>query len=124
MDSAKVVEIAKACHEANKKYCESIGDFSQLPWDEAPEWQRASAIRGVEFRIANLDAGPEEQHSSWVAEKISAGWVYGEDKNEAMKTHPCIKDYFSLPIEQRKKDEIFVETVKSFIEGEEPGNIN
>lgn len=41
--------IARVCHEANRGYCISMGDKSQLPWDEAPAWQRGSAVQGVKF---------------------------------------------------------------------------
>ena len=39
----KVSDIAKVAHEVNAAYCASQDDFSQKPWDEAPEWQRTSA---------------------------------------------------------------------------------
>lgn len=44
-------QIAQIVHEANRAYCATIGDFSQAKWDEAPDWQKASAIDGV---AANL----------------------------------------------------------------------
>ena len=34
--------IARICHEANREYCESIGDLSQQPWGCSEEWQRQS----------------------------------------------------------------------------------
>ena len=37
--------IAKACHEANKVYCESIGDDTQPSWENAPEWQKESVAK-------------------------------------------------------------------------------
>jgi hypothetical protein len=48
-----VLEIAKVCHEANKAWCEANNDYSQKSWDEAEHWQRDSAIKGVEFALAN-----------------------------------------------------------------------
>jgi len=41
--------IAVVCHEANRAYCSRIGDDSQPPWCDAPEWQKMSAITGVTF---------------------------------------------------------------------------
>ncbi len=32
--------IAKVCHEANRAYCQTIGDNSQLAWEQAEEWQQ------------------------------------------------------------------------------------
>ena len=45
--------IAKVAHTVNKAYCETLGDYSQPSWDEAPEWQKASALQGVEFHLNN-----------------------------------------------------------------------
>lgn len=102
-----VIAIAKVCHAANKAYCEAFGDFSQRSWEDAPDWQRQSAIKGVEFKIANPNAGDDAQHNSWLQEKVDAGWVYGEVKDAEKKTHPCIVPFKWLPLEQQKKDKLF-----------------
>jgi hypothetical protein len=99
--------IAKACHEANKAFCESVGDYSQKPWDIADEWQRQSAITGVQFRIDNPTATEDAQHNSWMEEKVKDGWVYGEVKDAEKKTHPCIVPFNHLPEFQQKKDTLF-----------------
>lgn len=111
------VQIAKVCHEANRAYCESIGDTSQLKWEDAPEWQRESAIKGVEFAIANPDAPPSASHESWLAEKQATGWKYGPVKDPDKKEHPCFVSYDELPAEQRAKDHLFqavVQALKDF----------
>ena len=41
-------DIAKVAHEINLAYCESIGDNSQPTWELAPDWQKSSAINGVQ----------------------------------------------------------------------------
>ena len=99
--------IAKVCHEANKAYCESIGDYSQKSWDEAEEWQRESAVKGVLYRLNNPEAPKSAQHDAWMNDKINSGWIYGEVKDAEKKTHPCIVPYNDLPIEQQKKDALF-----------------
>ena len=95
------------CHMANKAWCETNGDTSQKSWDEAEQWQRDSAIAGVEFRIANPRAREDAQHNAWMADKIKDGWVYGETKDAVAKTHPCIVPFDKLPEFQQKKDRIF-----------------
>ena len=102
-------KIAKLCHNVNRAYCKSIGDDSQPPWDEAPEWQRESAIKGVRFALENPNVGPEHQHDAWFSDKVADGWVYGPVKDaEALpKTHPCLVPYDQLPTEQKAKDAIF-----------------
>ena len=107
--------IAILCHEANRAYCKSIGDNSQVSWSEAPEWQKKSAINGVRFHLSNPDAKASASHDSWMHEKILAGWVYGVEKNEMNLTHPCILPYVDLPIEQQIKDHIFRSIVHGMI---------
>ena len=99
--------IAEVCHEANKKWCEANGDDSQKHWNEAEQWQKDSAIKGVEFRLNNPDAAVDAQHNAWMQYKIEAGWVYGETKNADAKTHPCIMPFEQLPLFQQKKDALF-----------------
>jgi hypothetical protein len=57
-------QIAKIAHEINLAYCAALGDTSQPPWEEAPEWQKASALAGVEMHLANPLATPEQSHES------------------------------------------------------------
>ena len=112
MTEKQIVSIAKKCHEANREYCESIGDKSQPTWKKAPKWQKDSAINGIKFHIENPDAGPSASHESWLKEKIEDGWEYGEVKNPEKKLHPCIVTYDELPEDQKKKDQIFIDTFK------------
>jgi len=107
---------AIASHEANRAYCAALGDNSQPPWAEAPEWQRASALNGVRFHDANPNATPEASHESWYAEKEAAGWRYGVAKDPHAKTHPCMLPYHELPVEQRAKDYIFRAVVRAVLE--------
>jgi hypothetical protein len=99
--------IAKVCHDANKSFCEAIGDNSQKLWEEAEQWQKDSAIKGVEFRRQNPDAPHSAQHDAWIDDKLKDGWVYGDVKDAENKTHPCIVPYDKLPLMQQKKDALF-----------------
>jgi len=99
--------IAAIAHEANRAYCQSLGDDSQPVWAEAPEWQQQSALVGVEMHLANPEATPEQSHESWLAQKVAEGWVYGEAKDPENKVHPCCVPYEELPAEQKAKDYIF-----------------
>jgi hypothetical protein len=110
---ATIELIAKVAHNVNKAYCESIGDMSQPTWENAPDWQKTSAINGVQFHLEN-DRTPEESHESWLKQKLEEGWVYGKEKNPELKTHPCIKRYKELPKVQRSKDSLFKSVVDSF----------
>lgn len=103
----KIHDIAIICHQANKAWCEAQDDYSQKDWHEAEDWQRTSAIKGVEFALKNPDAPDSAQHDAWMQDKISQGWVYGEVKDAIAKTHPCITNFQNLPEFQQKKDKLF-----------------
>lgn len=99
-------EIAEVCHEANRAYCQALGDYSQPSWEDAPKWQQDSALMGVKLHFEN-DVTPEQSHDSWMTQKITEGWVYGPVKDAELKQHPCMKPYSELPLEQKAKDYIF-----------------
>jgi hypothetical protein len=113
VSKARIKAIARVCHKANKAWCELQGDNSQKSWDEAESWQKESAIKGVEFRINNPDAGVDVQHIAWMQEKINDGCVYGVVKDAEKKTHPCIVPFESLPWSQQMKDRLFCAIVDS-----------
>ncbi len=100
-------EIARVAHEVNRAYCQALGDNSQPTWEDAPQWQRDSAINGVRFHVANPAAGPDHSHNAWLEEKRAAGWKYGPTKNPEAKEHPCFVAYEDLPTEQKAKDYLF-----------------
>jgi hypothetical protein len=109
-----IEDVAEACHDINRAYCQAIGDDSQPSWDDAPEWQKSSAISGVKFHLENPDASPSASHESWLAQKKAEGWKYGAVKNADLKEHPCFVHYSDLPKEQKAKDYLFKQTVHSF----------
>jgi hypothetical protein len=109
----KTFAIAQVCHQANKAWCELNGDNSQKDWDEAEPWQRQSAIKGVVFAIDTPDAPESAQHQAWLTDKISDGWIYGEEKDSVKKTHPCLVPFEELPLYQQKKDVLFRAIVKA-----------
>ena len=120
LKNINVPQIAMVCHEANRRYCRSIGDDSQPAWEDAPDWQRQSAIDGVVFHLDSLTRGvdppPSASHECWLDAKEAEGWKYGPVKDVEKKEHPCFVPYSELPFEQRVKDYIFSGIVKSFYE--------
>lgn len=115
---AQVEWVAEVCHQVNKAYCEALGDLTQVEWRLAPQWQKDSAVKGVELHFDNPDSTPADSHKSWMAEKEAAGWVYGEVKDPDAKppTHPCLVPFEKLPKEQQAKDFIFRAVVKALAE--------
>lgn len=108
---SKIEFCAMLAHEANRVYCISLGDTSQLHWEDAPEWQRQSAREGVQGVLAGNS--PEQSHEAWKAAKMRDGWLWGITKDPERKYHPCIVPYQALPESQKRKDQIFVQVVIS-----------
>lgn len=108
---------ARVGHEANRAYCKSLGDESQVPWDEAQEWQKQSAYAGASNVLANPLMTPRESHDLWMEFKEKDGWAFGEVKDEQAKTHPCMVPYDDLPLEIRFKDELFTAVVHAVLQG-------
>lgn len=111
-----MTDIARVCHQVNKAYCEALGDMSQKDWEASPDWQRQSAIDGVNFHLTNPKAGPEASHENWMDLKDKEGWVYGPVKDEKKKEHPCMVPFNELPTEQKAKDHIFRAIVHCYLE--------
>lgn len=110
-DTLNVLDVAKICHETNRAYCESLGDFSQAPWADAPAWQKESAVNGVIYHLDTPTAGPESSHESWLQMKEANGWKYGPVKDAEKKEHPCFVPFDDLPQSQQMKDYLFTTIV-------------
>jgi len=114
MNKAEMIErAARLAHEANRQYCRMIGDDTQIAWEVAPEWQKASARVGVEAILDHPGMTPEQSHGNWYDYKKADGWVWGEVKNVERKEHPCMVPYSQLPITQRFKDYLFQSVVRA-----------
>ena len=111
----KLLDIARVCHEANAALCLSQGDTSQPSWEDAPDWQKESAVAGVRFHLENPGAPASSSHESWLAHKEADGWKYGKEKNPDKKEHPCMVPFDELPVEQQSKDFIFRQLVHSLV---------
>ena len=43
-------------------------------------------------------------HEVWAESRIEQGWSYGEERNDALKTHPCLIPYEELPEVEKAYD--------------------
>ena len=43
-------------------------------------------------------------HEVWAETRIRQGWTYGEQRNDELKTHPCLVPYEELPEDERDYD--------------------
>lgn len=105
--------IARVCHEANRVLQMADGEEDlSYNWHLASDEQKNSSIEGVKTALEGASA--IALHDAWCQRKLADGWVYGETKDEGMKTHPCLVPYLRLPESQRIKDHMFRAIVKAF----------
>ena len=55
-------------------------------------------------------------HENWAVGRISQGWQYGPERNDADKKHPCLVPYEILPESEKEYDRRIVrELLKTLI---------
>jgi len=48
----------------------------------------------------------ENVHDMWAQGRINDGWKYGEERDDAAKTHPCLVPYSQLPDSEKEYDRV------------------
>lgn len=46
----------------------------------------------------------ENTHDVWAQSRISQGWKFGEQRDDAQKLHPCLIPYDELPDSEKQYD--------------------
>ena len=46
----------------------------------------------------------ENVHEVWAESRMSQGWTYGKERNDALKQHPCLVPYKDLPEVEKAYD--------------------
>lgn len=46
----------------------------------------------------------ENVHEMWALGRVNDGWRYGEKRDDAAKTHPCLVPYSQLPNSEKEYD--------------------
>ncbi len=120
--SKQIEQVAKVCHETLRAFCQTIGDDSLPPWEDATEWQQESSRDTVRFYFEQFAAGiepsPSATHERWMKQKKADGWKHGESKNDKTKEHPSFVAYEDLPLDEKRKDYLFAAICKAFCASE------
>jgi hypothetical protein len=109
-----VKDLAQIVHEVNRAFCESIGDNSQKPWSEAPEYNHHSAMAAVRAICDCPTLSPDDVHKIWIETKKSDGWKYGPTKDKDKMTHPSMIPYAELSSVEKYKDWLVLYVTKSY----------
>ena len=51
-----------------------------------------------------VEAMAKNVHDLWAESRISQGWTYGPERNDALKHHPCLVPYEDLPEVEKAYD--------------------
>jgi ryanodine receptor 2 len=43
-------------------------------------------------------------HEVWAESRMEQGWIYGEERSDALKQHPCLVPYEDLPDVEKAYD--------------------
>ena len=58
----------------------------------------------------------ENVHDTWAAGRIQQGWIYGENRDDALKTNPCLVPYDELSEDEKSFDRnTALETLKLIV---------
>jgi len=101
---------AKFVYDAARLAAEAAGaPIIPEPWDEREEPFRKQFLEVIERQVGeHRSKSAEELHGSWMQAYYAMGWVYGEVRDVAAKTHPDLVPYADLGSLERDKDAVFV----------------
>jgi hypothetical protein len=116
-DTPMEIVISAIAHEANRQYCRSIGDDSEVIWADAAPLDRVSVIDGVREIQLGAVTSPEQAHEAWMSRALASGWVYGPQKDVAAKVHPSLVPFAQLPADQQVKNHLFFAIVTTLLAG-------
>ena len=61
-------------------------------------------VKMHKLAIKKIVAQIERDRNGWSETRIRQGWTYGEQRNDELKTHPCLVPYEELPEEEKEYD--------------------
>jgi hypothetical protein len=83
------------------------------PWMDREAPFREQFVKTIERICADgYETTPEREHDSWWRAYEAMGWKYGPVRDRERKEHPDMVPYNDLTIDERDKDEIFLELCK------------
>jgi hypothetical protein len=58
----------------------------------------------------------QNAHEIWARQRTDEGWMYGPERNDAAKTHPCLVPYEQLPESEKEYDRrAAMETLRTIV---------
>lgn len=69
-----------------------------------PQPMDTEDIRLPEELDALVEQMAKNVHEVWAKSRMEQGWTYGEERNDALKHHPCLVPYEELPEVEKAYD--------------------
>ena len=107
-------QIAKTAHSVHLAYCNEMGLKTQPKWNDLELEHQNTILDSVERILSGEIKTKEDSHNNFVKFKKSNGWLFGEIYSLINKTNPRLVDYKNLSLENKVKESLFFECVKSF----------
>jgi hypothetical protein len=119
-DGSHVEMMAQELHETLLATVVALGQPAYSSWFDAVNWQKKSSYSTVEAILENPSTSTGIVYMIWVEERLSSGWVYGEETDKSNKIHNLLpkpgqtpqQRFLELPIEERIKDYVALGVVR------------
>lgn len=108
-------EIARVAHATNVAYCEVRGLDRKEAWDDTDPQIRQGTTAAVRQTLMKPDISPDESHAAWMKDRAEAGWVYDKEYSVVRRTHPNMRPYHYLSVEEKTKDALFLAIVRACV---------
>ena len=69
-----------------------------------PQPMDTKDIQLPEELSALIEQMAKNVHEVWAQSRIEQGWTYGNERSDALKTHPCLVPYEELPEVEKAYD--------------------
>ena len=69
-----------------------------------PQPMDTSDVRLPEELMPLIEQMAKNVHEVWAQSRMDQGWTYGEERNDALKHHPCLIPYEELPEVEKAYD--------------------
>ena len=96
-DDRFLMMIASLSMSINKKDVMEEKKYKQQPIDTTG----VELPKELEVLIEQMS---KNVHEVWSETRIQQGWTYGEQRNDELKTHPCLIPYEELPESEKEYD--------------------
>lgn len=72
---------------------------------------QSGADPGFTFTVQEVESLSRMEHDRWMRERTAAGWKYGQQRDNARKLHPDLRDWAYLSDEAKDKDRNAIRTL-------------